>query len=157
MLLLGALVILFIVYFLVGGYPSLSGKAVDEISLVTCEDSDGGDDPNVKGEVTETYLKDTSSREKGSAYFNDTCSYGNTLLERYCSLTNSATSKVYRCEKGCEDGACITDEVIVEEIDEEVEEGETGDEEPIEELPETEEKQPSIFARIINFFKSLFG
>src|SRR3989344_5218582 len=139
---------LFIIYILTGGNFGISGKAVTESDanlIVTCEETDGGDNPNTKGNVTQTYLKDTPYRKKGPVYFYDVCGYGDTITEYYCSTKNYAGTKVYHCEKGCKDGACISSESTQEE-----QETETISESEETTPPEPSEKSSSIFTKVID-------
>src|SRR3989344_2111068 len=138
---------LFIIYILTGGNFGISGKAVTESDslIVTCEETDGGDNPNIKGNVTQTYLKDTPYRKKGPVYFYDVCGYGDTITEYYCSTKNYAGTKVYHCEKGCKDGACISSESTQEE-----QETETISESEETTPPEPSEKSSSIFTKVID-------
>ena len=144
---------LFIVYILTGGNFGISGKTITESEsnlMVTCEETDGGDNPNVKGNVTQIYLKDTPYRKKGSIYFYDSCGYGNTLTEYYCSTKNYAGTKVYHCENGCKDSACISSESTQEEKQE-------TEAVLVPEETATSEKSSSIFTRVIDFFKKIFS
>jgi len=89
-------------------WNKITGNAVGVRPLLSCEETDKGDYPEVSGVATYTYIK-SGYREKGfSREFKDYCSYGNTLIEYSCSLRGRVGSRLYRCENGCEDGACIS-------------------------------------------------
>ena len=58
-----------------------------------CMDSDGGKDATVRGKVS-----------LGNVSYMDKCS-GPFLIEYYCENGNAVTQN-FRCEKGCDNGAC---------------------------------------------------
>lgn len=157
-LIIAILVAVSAVYILANGYFSILGNVIVDSStrtIVTCEDSDNGKEPYVKGNTTQTYLEDTAYRKKGTEYFYDSCSYGDTMLEYFCTSTNYSAATVVHCEDGCKDGACITKQAVVKETPESEEQ-----EEAIETTPtgeEAPEKPSSVFAKVIDFFKKIFG
>ena len=79
-------------------FNRIAGKATI-VTNITCTDSDGGIDYNVKGTITRCVGASCSNNS-------DSCSgiYG--LSERYCK-NNYYVTKTYRCPNGCRDGACI--------------------------------------------------
>ncbi len=97
-------VFILVIFFISGNF---TGKAVKK-SITSCKDTDNGDFPNVKGMVTHVYLESSGIREKDfSKEFNDYCSYGNTLIEYYCSDTGRVGSILYYCKDECKDGTCV--------------------------------------------------
>jgi hypothetical protein len=69
----------------------------------TCEDSDGGNNPKVKGIVLMTVGPKTQqfiTREK------DTCKDKNTLLEYVCDKQNHSVTEIVKCPNGCDEGVC---------------------------------------------------
>jgi len=78
---------------------------ITNITAIECFDSDKGVNYNTKGVVE-------IRTSTGSAYYNDTCSIieKDTLIEYSCNKEGPAllNSSKYECEKGCEDGACLS-------------------------------------------------
>ena len=76
------------------------------VSPVICVDSDGGNNPNIKGTVT-----------IGSQTYTDICASGTTLKEHYCS-NNQLQTSVITCPTGsiCQNGVCIINQVFLPDL-----------------------------------------
>jgi hypothetical protein len=86
---------------------NIVGKAIQtyasNLRYISCSDSDGGKNYDVYGEVT---LKYSYRGRQTSQPFKDRCQK-NQIFEYYCNKNNLALA-VYKCPKGCENGACKT-------------------------------------------------
>ncbi len=71
----------------------VTGKAVVDFEIGTCEDSDGGIDKSNKGTVS----------VEGES-FTDQCIAG-LIIEYYCD-NGKALNQNMRCSNGCRDGRC---------------------------------------------------
>lgn len=83
---------------------SINAEVISSVpASVSCTDSDGGLNYNIKGIVDSSYngVK-TSSADKCAVN-------GKDLVEYFCT-NNRFDSRQYTCEKGCKDGACISAE-----------------------------------------------
>lgn len=67
---------------------------------ITCRDSDGGKNFNVKGTVT-------SVNSGANLSITDSCQSTSTLVEGYCDFSRNANSQKYACPYGCKNGACV--------------------------------------------------
>jgi len=74
-----------------------SAVSISSINIKKCVDSDGGNNPLVKG------MTSTKDME-----YNDYCFNGyKKLKEYYCDSRNNLKVKSYKCKDGCKDGACL--------------------------------------------------
>lgn len=98
-------------------------KSVYVIMPTACVDSDGGQDPSVKG---------TISGDVPPGFETEDSCEGDNLLETYCDSEDAnddgyaGTVITTTCPNGCEEGRCLTDEEVEEE-QEEVEDDVTGE------------------------------
>ncbi|MFH1642666.1 MAG: hypothetical protein ABIC04_07270 [Nanoarchaeota archaeon] len=73
-----------------------------------CIDSDGGQNPYVKGKISYNLLYE----EKYHYEYWDICS-GNKVFEGYCDSNDKAQRIYIDCPNGCEDGACNKEDITV--------------------------------------------
>ena len=98
--------------------------------IISCVDSDGGSNTEIKGFVTGSLPNQKPSRITGPGYqkdaqefwdkdyteIHDYCVKENTaIVEGFCIMDETIQQKEYPCEYGCEDGACLTEPIIEEE------------------------------------------
>ncbi len=74
-----------------------------------CEDSDGGINGDVFGEVN------TNSLVAGSDSPTADMCVGNQVREMYCNVLNQGAPKLVDCDNGCEDGACAQEDFVCED------------------------------------------
>lgn len=100
---------LLIVLAATGVIDNLTGKAV-QIER-TCTDSDGGDNKDVKGTVTQIITSSVDNYKKTNE-FTDKCIDGDIKIkEYYCSgygAEGKVESKTMYCDDICVDGVCVS-------------------------------------------------
>ena len=74
----------------------------------SCTDSDGGKNYYVKGKVIADVIL-------GSGLAEDTCVSEIKLREMFCNENGEGEPYLYTCPNGCEDGACIIEEICENE------------------------------------------
>ena len=183
MMVLGIIFLLVVIVgFYSGFFGRLTGRVVD--AERECTDGDEGKEFYEKGVTRGQGEADGATRNFTDFCFGveivsvESCKGPVCRVnEYYCGFRNFVYEVEAPCPNGCKDGACLSKQVIVKTIvnetnvsevndselqepenetgDEQIE-GEMGNEELAEELPETDEKKTSIFSRIANFFKNLF-
>ena len=97
------------------------------LCLTDCTDSDGGLDYYEKGEIFTLYDNNSDGYIiEGEGHAFDRCYVNNTkLIEYYCE-DDYGISVGIDCLEGCEDGACIGEENVTEEVEEEINRTEIG-------------------------------
>ena len=93
-----------------------------------CTDSDGGDDYYNKGIVVESGIQNIDTCRiinSDTDYLDgDSCSGDNCyVLEHICLGDYDFQASIFRCTNGCQDGACIPEELPLDEIDNPEEDG----------------------------------
>ena len=86
---------------------NVTGRAVKR-QLNFCEETDKGDNPDTKGNTTRIIHDSPFYKKSARRDFTDFCSYGNSLVEYYCTEKfNRVASILHQCENGCKHGACV--------------------------------------------------
>ena len=75
----------------------VNGACVEPMEEVSCEDTDGGKNYDVKGTTIDSVT---------NIYSNDSCN-GSKLTEYYCSNNSRSSTKYYTCPDLCVDGVCV--------------------------------------------------
>jgi len=112
----------------------------------TCEDSDGGKDYFTKGNVI-YYDGEEETVSEDYCLNKDEFYEDSKALREYVCQIDKISGRTHFCEIGCEDGACISGEETVEDIEEIVEELDEEVEEPVEK---------SGWQKFYEWFKNLF-
>tara|TARA_Y100000310_G_scaffold333670_2_gene411684 strand:- start:1596 stop:1916 length:321 start_codon:yes stop_codon:yes gene_type:complete len=103
-------IILLAIIFSSGFLSKITGGVITR-QLSFCEETDGGDNSFLRGETVYVIRESPFYKKNYKRQFNDACSYGDTLIEYHCSEKfRRLASKLYHCKKGCEDGACISED-----------------------------------------------
>jgi hypothetical protein len=69
----------------------------------SCQDSDGGSNPKVKGTVL---MMVGPSSQQFITKETDACKDKNTLIEYYCDKENHSVTQIIHCQNGCDKGIC---------------------------------------------------
>ena len=108
------LLIGFIVVVLIGALASagffsnfwgnLTGQATLSLQARSCSETDDGLQKDVAGKVTYQY------RNRTPKVYEDKCKWGDQrVIEYYCKDNKKVGRKVYDCDEGCVNGACIVE------------------------------------------------
>jgi len=153
-------------------FPKKLSVRVIDTEQTSCADSDGGKQNYKKGITTGKGEEFGIVKNFTDFCFNNSitaepiekCSgVGCKVNEYYCGFKNFVYEVELLCPKGCKNGACLSSKSVQEEETEqsgEIQEQENQKEsgqvnEP--EIEETETKSPSIYTKILDFFKRLFN
>src|SRR3989344_2370991 len=104
--------VLILSFVLIWGFGVVDGQE----NIPSCTDSDGGINNYVKGITTGPARCVNQSECMGSVSVTDARDSDNTGIEFYCEDGYRTAAPDFKCPNGCQDGACIKGEKIIEII-----------------------------------------